>query len=374
VDGNISDLVEQLQRKRDRATRVRRRSLPNGNGHVRPLGSPAVEDQRLPWAVTRLLTAIDAPDFRRGRDGYRPHLGALEAVDNRTITRPWGRDHGVVEADITGCCDPRAQEGMIRRLAERLDARALLRVSKPWLTAGGLDTDGQVLPPATGTPPGGIVSPIVAQVYLHDAVDRWCETGVKPSWRGEACLRRYAADVVGALAHQADAERGYTALGQRLGTCGRELSAEQTRVMPCSRPPPAPKTSVELLGFECRWGKDRAGKAQVTRRTARQKLRSSLKRCTHWCREHRHLPLGVLCARLNATRRGDDHDDGGPGNAAGLKPFFSQALGILQTWLNRRRQRRRDTWAGYPERLAHVKIERPQIVGRPKTRRAASQG
>jgi retron-type reverse transcriptase len=145
-------------------------------------------------AVTRILTAIDAPDCLRGRDGDRPHIGAWDAGDKLTITRQCGRDNWGVEADITGCFDHLDHEWMIRMLAERIEDRALRRVIKKWLKAGVLDTDGQVRHPATGTPQGGIVSPILANVYRHDAVDLWCETVVKPSWRGEACLIRYADD------------------------------------------------------------------------------------------------------------------------------------------------------------------------------------
>jgi len=196
---------------------------------------------------------------------------------------------------------------------------------------------------------------------------------VKPPCRGEACLIRYADDVVGACERQPEAERFYTRLGQRLGQFGRELSAEKTRVMPCSRQPPAPKTSFEFLGFEFRGDKDRAGKAHVTRRTARKKLRNSLKRFTQWWRENRHLRLGVLFARLNAKLRGYYNYYGVPGNFAGLKQFFSQALGILKKWLNRRSQRRSYNWAGYNELLAHFNLERPRIFGRPKTRMATSK-
>jgi hypothetical protein len=138
---------------------------------------------------------------------------------------------------------------------------------------------------------------MLANVSRHDALDLWFEQGVTHQCRGEACLIRYADDFVCACERQEEAERFYTMPGQRVGTFGLELSAEKTRVMPFSRQPPAPKTRVELLGFECRWDKDRAGKAHVTRRTARKKLRTSLKRFTHWCREHRNLRLGVLCAR-----------------------------------------------------------------------------
>lgn len=131
---------------------------------------------------------------------------------------------------------------------------------------------------------------------------------------------------------------------------------------------------VELLGCEVRWDKDRAGKDPVTRRTARTKLRNALKRCTPWCREPRHLRLGVLVARLHAMLRGDDHDDGVPGTSAGLTQCFSQAIRILQKWLKRRRQRRRDNWAGYPALLAPFNVGRPRIVGRPTTRMATSKG
>ena len=178
---------------------------------------------------------------------------------------------------------------------------------------------------------------------------------------------------VGAFERQPEAERFYTMLGQRLGKFGLERSAEKTRGMPCRRQPPAPKTSVEFLGFECRWDTDRAGKDHVTRRTARKTLRNALKRGTPWCRENRHLRLGVLLARLKAKLRGYYHDDGVPGNSAGLKQFFSQALRILQKWLNRRRQRRSYNGAGYPERLAHFHVVRPRLVGRPTTRMATSK-
>jgi RNA-directed DNA polymerase len=294
-------------------------------------------------------------------------------VDTLTIKRQCGRYNGVVEADIKGVCDHIDQAWMMRMVAERIEDRARRWWIKTWLTAGVLDTDGQVRHAVTGTPPGGIISPILAKVYLHDAGDLWFEQGVKHQCRGEACLISYADAFVCACERQAEAERVDARLGQRRGKFGLERSADQTRVIPFSRQPPAPKTSVEWLGFECRWDKARVGKAHVTRRTARKKLRNSLKRCTQGCRENRHLRLGVLCARLNAKLRGYDNDYGVPGNCASLTQFFSQALGILQKWLHRRSQRRSYTWAGYTELLAHFKIDRPRIVGRPQTRLATSK-
>jgi hypothetical protein len=143
--------------------------------------------------------------------------------------------------------------------------------------------------------------------------------------------------------------------------------------MPCRRQPPAPTTSVALLGFEVRWDPDRAGQAQVTRRTARKTLRHARKRFTPGCREHRNRRLGIRLARRHAKRRGSYHDDGVPGHGAGLKPCCSQVLRILKTWLNRRSPRRSDNRAGDTTRLAPFTIDRPWIVGRPQTRLAASQ-
>jgi len=172
LDENISHLVERLKRKRYRAKLVRRHDIPTGNGKLRPLGIPAVEDKLLQVAVTRILTAIYEQDFLRCSDGYRPHIGALDAVDTLTIKRQFGRYNWVVEADIQGFFDAIDHEWMIRMVAERIDDPALLWLIKKWLKAGILDTDGKVLHPVTGTPQGGSVSPILGNVYLHDALDR----------------------------------------------------------------------------------------------------------------------------------------------------------------------------------------------------------
>ncbi|MGH2609847.1 MAG: hypothetical protein ACRDHF_12280 [Tepidiformaceae bacterium] len=167
LDENIYTLVERLKRKRYRAKLVRRQYIPNGDGKLRPLGLPAVEDTRRPLAVARRLHAIDAQDFLRCRAGDRPHVGALAAVDRRTSTLPCGRSTVVVEADLKGFLDTIEQGWLMRMWAERLDEGAVWRLIKKGLEAGGRDTDGPVLHPATGTPQGGRRSPILANVYLH---------------------------------------------------------------------------------------------------------------------------------------------------------------------------------------------------------------
>jgi RNA-directed DNA polymerase len=364
-------LVERLQQNRYRAQLVRRHAIPTGEGPPRPLGIPAVDDKLLQLAVARLLEAIDEQDFLRGSDGDRPQVGALAAVDPRTITRPCGRYAWVVAADSKQFCAPIDHDWMVRMLAERLDDGARLRLLRQWLKAGVLDTDGTVLHPVTGTPQGGPGSPILAQVFRHDALDLWFETVVKQPCRGEACLLRDADDFVGAVEDQAAAERVDTVRGQRLETFGLELSGAKTRIIPVRRHRQAGNTSLEFLGFEVRWGKERTGRDHLTRRTARQQLRASLKRVTAWGQANRQRRLPVLFQRLNATLRGDDHDSGVQGNAASLKEFFNTARRLLLTWRNRRRQRHSDPWQGYTAVLERCTVARPRIVGRPKTRQAA---
>jgi group II intron reverse transcriptase/maturase len=369
---NIRELVARLKRKRYRAKLVRRQYIPKGDGRMRPLGIPAIEDKLLQLAVKRILEAIYEQDVLRCSYGYRPKVGALDAGDKLTVKIQFGRYNFVVGADIKGFFDNVDHEWMIRMLEERIDDRALLRLVKKWLKAGVLDTDGKVIHPATGTPQGGIISPILANDYLHYVLDLWFHKVVRKHCRGEACLIRYADDFVCAFQYQEDAERFYEVLGKRLGKFGLEVSAEKTRMIPFDRHRPSGKTGFDFLGFEFYWGKDRGGRPHLKRRTSRKKLRASLKRFTEWCKESRNLRLGVLFRRLNAKLRGYYNYYGVIGNYVSLMQFFQQAIQILFKWLNRRSQRRSYNRRTFGERLEYVAIERPRIVGRPKTRRAAS--
>jgi len=172
LEENIRELVDRLKRGSYRARLVRRQYIPKGDGKkMRPLGIPVVEDKLLQVAVKRILEAIYEQDFLRCSYGYRPGIGALDAVDKLTIKLQFGRYNWLVETDIRAYFDSVNHEWMVRMLQERIDDRALLRLIKKWLKAGILDTDGKVIHPATGTPQGGIVSPVLANVYLHYVLD-----------------------------------------------------------------------------------------------------------------------------------------------------------------------------------------------------------
>jgi group II intron reverse transcriptase/maturase len=362
LEANIQDLVERLKRKVYRAKLVRRQYIPKGEGGKRPLGIPATEDKLLQLAVKRILEAIYEPDFLKCSYGYRPEVGAREAVHDLTVKLQFGSYHYVVEADIKGFFDHVDHEWMVRMLQERIDDRALLRLIKKWLKAGVLEKDGKVRHPATGTPQGGVISPILANIYLHHVLDLWFQKVVKKRCRGEACLIRYADDFVTAFEHQEDAEQFHQALPERLEKFGLELSAAKTRVIPFYRDPPSGGSRFEFLGFEFSWGKDRKGQPHLKRRTARKRLWASLVRFAQWCRAVRHRELRELIRVLNAKLRGYYNYYGVIGNYESLETFFRHALRILFKWLNRRSQRRSYTWQGFTALLAYYRVEKPRIV------------
>jgi RNA-directed DNA polymerase len=369
--GNIRQLVDRLKRKSYRARLIRRHYIPKGNGKMRPLGIPVVEDKLLQLAVVEILQAIYEQDFLRCSYGYRPKVGALDAVDKLTIKLQFGRYGRVVEADIKGFFDNIDHDRLLAMLAERIEDKALLRLIGKWLKAGVLDTNGEVIHPAAGTPQGGIVSPILANIYLHYCLDEWFQHVVKKHCRGEACLIRYADDFVCAFEREGDAERFYQVLGKRLEKFGLELSAEKTRVIAFDRGQ-SKQEGFEFLGFEFRWGQDRQGKAHVERRTSRKKLRSSLDRFTEWCRQKRHCPVKDWFKELKPKLQGYYNYYGVSGNYASLQQFFGEAMQILRKWLNRRSQRKSYSWEGFRALIEHFQVPRPRIRSRPRGRMAVS--
>ena len=217
LHAHVTSLVERVKTPCYRAKWVRRHSIPKGQGALRPLGIPATEDQRLQTAVTRILDAISEQDFLASSSGDRKKIGARDAVRDLTRHRQFGPYGSVVEADIKGYFDHRDQARLMDMLRERIDDRPFLGRIRTWLKAGVRDTDGQGLPPVTGLPQGGIVSPVLAHLSLHHALERWCAEVVQPHCAGQAALCRSADDFVCAFQFKRDAERffGCWAHGER---------------------------------------------------------------------------------------------------------------------------------------------------------------
>jgi len=363
LHANVEALIEKLKEKRYRAKLVRRSYIPKEKGKKRPLGILVIEDKLVQLACAKLLGAIYEEDFLDCSYAYRPNRGPADAVKDLTFQLQFGCYGYIVEMDIKGFFDNIDHDWLLEMLRLRIDDKAFLNLIRKWLKAGILDTDGKIIHPETGTPQGGIVSPVLANLYLHHVLDLWFEKRVKPQLRGEASWWRFADDGVCAFRFKEDAERVYRALAERLEKFGLEVAPEKTQILRFSRFDPGKERRFAFLGFEIYWEKDRKGMPRVKRRTARKKLRAACQRIKEWSRTNRHARGRDFFQGLNARLRGHYNYYGIRVNYASLNRFYQWAIGTAFKWLNRRGGKRRSfTWTMFEQILARVGIARPRIM------------
>lgn len=360
--GNVEALVEAVRKKWYRAKLVLRRYIPKLNGKMRPLGIPAIADKLLQTAVKQILEAIYEQVFLACSFGYRPNLGALDAVKYLSAKLRSGRYGFIVEADIKGFFDNINHDLLLEMLKIRIDDKPFMGLIQKWLKAGILDTDGKVINPVTGTPQGGIVSPILANVYLHYVLDLWFENVVKAHCSGAAYLCRYADDFVCVFENESDAVWFYQELGKRLEGYGLEIAADKTNLIRFSRTDRKADQCFEFLGFEFRWELNRFGKPVLQRSTSRKKYRASLAGFKDWMKKNCHIRKLMLFDKIRAKLRGYYNYYGIQGNYESLSDYFYQVKRILFKWINRRSQKKSYNWDGFSNLLEDFNLPRPRIV------------
>lgn len=363
LDANLRDLVQRLRKKSYHARLVRRKYIPKGNGKLRPLGIPTLEDKLVQYAVARILSAIYEADFLPCSYGYREGRSARDAIRDLTDELYRGRFEFVVEADIKGFFDHLQPEWLLKMLAVRIDDEAMLQLVRKWMRAGILEEDGRVEHPEMGTPQGGIVSPVLANVYLHYVLDLWFERVVRRANRGQSRMFRYADDFVCAFDYRHEADAFVRALAERLAKFGLELAPDKTRNLRFGRDGREYNGRFDFLGFEFSWGRSRTrGHPIVQRRTSRSRLRAAIGRFSEWikgCRSHRMSELMETVAR---KYRGHWSYYGIIGNSRSLWHYHWATGRSLFKWLNRRSQRRSFTWPGFVRLLERYRVPRPRIM------------
>jgi RNA-directed DNA polymerase len=371
LDENLSNLVARLKAKRYKPQPSRRVYIPKDEHSKRPLGLPALEDKIVQKGVAWILEAIYEQDFLDCSYGFRPKRNchqALDVVDKTIMKRPI---HYVIEADIKGFFDNVSHLWMLRCLEVRIQDPSLLLLIRRFLKAGYVDA-GQFVFTEQGTPQGGNLSPILANIFLHYVLDLWFEKKLKPRMRGVCHLVRYADDFLCLVQYQREAQYIEQALRERFAKFDLQLHPEKTRVIDLRRgvmqkvkeAKHKPHT-FDFLGFTHYGSKSRKGNWVLSRQTSAKKLRKACSALSAWLRAIRCVAkLSQWWPTLQVKLAGHYQYYGVSGNARRIERYNQVARRLIFKWLNRRSQKASFNWETFQAYLEHYPLPKPRIAHR----------
>jgi len=370
LGSNLKSLLERAKSGTYFAPPVRRVYIPKGTGsETRPIGIPSFEDKVLQRAVQMILEPLYEQEFLDCSYGFRPGRSAHDAL--QALWDGLMRMGGgwIIDVDIRKFFDTLDKNHLREILKRRVRDGVLLRLIGKWLNAGVLE-GGEVSYPERGTPQGGVISPMLSNIYLHEVLDRWFTNEVKPRLKGNAFLIRFADDAVLVFARKEDAERVMEVLPKRFGKYGLAIHPEKTRLIWFGKPmkrcegtrEPPRWEKLNFLGFTHYWGRSRKGMWVVKRKTESGRFTRTLKRVTEWCRRNRHRPLAeqqrVLAQKLN----GHYAYYGITGNSRCLGSFLYQVTRIWRKWLMRRSRGQYISWERFLKLLQRYPLPAARVV------------
>jgi RNA-directed DNA polymerase len=373
LETNLQSLLNRAKSGTYQAPPVRRVHIPKGGSttETRPIGIPTFEDKVLQRAVAMVLEAVYEQDFLDCSYGFRPGCSAHQALESLRDQTLAMKGCWVVELDIQRFFDHLDHAHLRDFLRRRIRDGVLQRLIGKWLKAGVLE-DGCWTKPEAGSPQGGVISPILSNVYLHYVLDEWFAREVQPRMQGRAYLVRFADDAVMGFACECDARRVLEVLPKRFARYGLKLHPTKTRLVKFVRPPwrDPPKDSgrkrsngsFAFLGFTHHWCRSRKGNWVVKRKTARSRLSRSVRAIHQWCRRYRHQKIRQQHWALTRKLQGHYAYYGITGNAPALRGFYRTVRRIWKKWLGRRSQRGYIPWPHYARLLECYPLPRPIVV------------
>lgn len=363
LERNLRSVIDRFKSGTYWAPPVKRAYIPKADGGRRALGIPTFEDKVLQQAVTMILGAVYEQDFLPASYGYRPKVGALHALrDLRQELMAMGGGW-VLEADIQSFFDSMEHGHLRSFLDKRVRDGVIRRMIDKWLTAGVME-QGEIRRSEEGSPQGGVISPLLANIYLHEVLDVWFEQDVRPRMRGRTRLIRYADDFVICFEREDDARRVAEVLPKRFARYGLTLHPDKTRLLRYSRPDSDDdeRSTFDFLGFTHFWAKTRSGGRVIKRKTAAKRLARKLHEIWLWCRQHMHEPMQWQRDRLASRLSGYYNYFGIPCNHPALMQLYRGVQRAWRYWLNRRSQRAKMHWSRFGELEKLFPLPRPRIV------------